>query len=101
MRLFLKRMEHKHSIRNGRQVDDPVRTALIPHADFPNARPDSLKRLPVARIIAFLDFPKLEPSFGTCIGREVPELGEAITKEADRLHMQSVYRNRYRVARCK
>jgi len=57
----LKGVENIDSLGESGDVDDAKRTCCVSNSDFPNARTDTLHRLPIVGIKATLHAIKLEP----------------------------------------
>ncbi len=70
----------------GCQVDDPEGSGRLPDPYFPHAPADCRDRLPVHRVVAFLQLAELIAGLRTGVGRKVPQAGETIAEEDNRLH---------------
>jgi len=57
----LKGVENIDSLNEGSDVDNAKRTCCVSNSDFPNARTNTLQRLPIVGIKATLHAIKLEP----------------------------------------
>lgn len=85
LRLSLEGVKDENRIPNRCQINHPESAGFVAYTYFPHSWLNCLERLPIGRVVALLDLPKLEPCFGACILWKVPELGQAVAKKSYRL----------------
>ena len=88
-------MQDHDAVRQSRQINHTENAAAVTQAEFTNARPDRLHRLPIIWRQSTLNPVKLIASGPSRNRREIAQARERIAPELDRLHGGTLYHNGY------